>query len=128
MEWTDEDMLLFAKIATEGAYGHYRGCKTLVSKLDKYKKLENMVNQKSIDSYNELIADGIISARQHQVLKCLKEELGQATNRMIAKSLGWDINRVTGRITELRNKNLVEYAGDYYDQDTERTVNLWKCS
>ena len=87
-----------------------------------------MVNQKSIDSYNELIADGIISARQHQVLKCLKEELGQATNRMIAKSLGWDINRVTGRITELRNKNLVEYAGDYYDQDTERTVNLWKCS
>ena len=87
-----------------------------------------MVNQKSIDSYNELIADGTISARQHQVLKCLKEELGQATNRMIAKSLGWDINRVTGRITELRNKNLVEYAGDYYDQDTERTVNLWKCS
>ena len=26
---------------------------------------------------------------------------GQATNRMIAKALGWEINRVTGRVTEL---------------------------
>tara|TARA_B100000035_G_C21024602_1_gene565626 strand:+ start:1209 stop:1352 length:144 start_codon:yes stop_codon:yes gene_type:complete len=47
---------------------------------------------------------------------------------MIAKSLGWDINRVTGRVTELRDKGLVTHAGDYYDQETERTVNLWKCS
>jgi len=47
---------------------------------------------------------------------------------MIAKSLGWDINRVTGRVTELRDKGLVAHAGDYYDQETERTVNLWKCS
>tara|TARA_Y100000768_G_scaffold233307_1_gene176322 strand:- start:4928 stop:5071 length:144 start_codon:yes stop_codon:yes gene_type:complete len=47
---------------------------------------------------------------------------------MIAKSLGWDINRVTGRVTELRDKGLVLHAGDYYDQETERTVNLWKCS
>lgn len=86
-----------------------------------------MVNQKSIDSFKELIEDGTISARQQQVLKCLKEELGQATNRMIAKSLGWDINRVTGRITELREKKLVEFAGDYYDTETNRTVNLWKC-
>ena len=46
---------------------------------------------------------------------------------MIAKKLGWDINRVTGRITELRAKDLVVHAGDYYDKDTNRTVNLWKC-
>ena len=26
---------------------------------------------------------------------------GKATNRMIAKALAWDINRVTGRVTEL---------------------------
>ena len=127
MEWTDEDMLLFAKIATEGSYGNYRGCKTLLSKLDKYKKLENMVNQKSVDSYSKLIEDGTISVRQHQVLNCLKNELGMGTNRMIAKSLGWDINRVTGRVTELREKKLIEFAGDYYDNETNRTVNLWQC-
>jgi len=42
MEWTDEDMLLFARIASEGAYGDYRGCKTLISKLNRYKQLSTM--------------------------------------------------------------------------------------
>jgi len=86
-----------------------------------------MINQKSIESYHQMLADGTISIRQKQVLTCLKNELGQGTNRMIAKKLGWDINRVTGRITELREKDLVVHAGDYYDNDTNRTVNLWKC-
>jgi|TARA_R110000787_G_scaffold96885_2_gene200414 DNA-binding MarR family transcriptional regulator len=86
-----------------------------------------MVNQKSIESYRQLVADGTMSTRQYQVLQCLKEELGMGTNKMIAKSLGWDINRVTGRVTELREKGLVVHAGDHYDEDTNRTVNLWKC-
>ena len=34
----------------------------------------------------------------------LKNDLLLATNRMIAKKLNWDINRVTGRVTELRDK------------------------
>ena len=46
---------------------------------------------------------------------------------MIAKKLDWDINRVTGRVSELRQKGLIEHAGDFYDTHTERTVNLWKC-
>ena len=86
-----------------------------------------MVNDKSIESYRQLVADGTMSTRQYQVLQCLKEELGMATNRMIASTLGWDINRVTGRITELREKKLVGPAGDYYDKETNRTVNMWKC-
>jgi|TARA_X000001382_G_scaffold112848_1_gene90292 Mn-dependent DtxR family transcriptional regulator len=87
-----------------------------------------MVNAKSTASYNKLLEDGIISKRQEQVLRVLKLELGQATNRMIAKKLDWDINRVTGRVSELREKGLIEHAGDYYDSATERTVNLWKCT
>jgi len=86
-----------------------------------------MVNEKSTASYKKLLDDGVISRRQAQVLKVLKLELGQATNRMIAKKLDWDINRVTGRVSELREKGLVTHAGDYYDASTERTVNLWKC-
>ena len=46
---------------------------------------------------------------------------------MIAKNLGWDINRVTGRVSELKDKGFIIYAGDFYDSETERTVNLWKC-
>ena len=87
----------------------------------------SMVNDKSVSSYQKLFDDGTISKRQAQVLKVLYTELGQATNRMIAKKLDWDINRVTGRVSELRQKGLIEHAGDFYDTHTERTVNLWKC-
>ena len=51
---------------------------------------------------------------------------GSATNRMIAKALGWDINRVTGRVTELVNLGMVTADGTTYDSDTNRTVTLWK--
>ena len=85
-----------------------------------------MVNQKSIDSFKEL-QKGIISVRQFEVLRCLNI-YGPQTNRMLAEELGWDINRVTGRVSELREKGFVEHAGDHYDEDTNRTVNLWKCT
>ena len=90
--------------------------------------MKTNMNTKSLESYDQLKDGTTLTKRQLQVLVCLKNELGQGTNRMIAKSLGWDINRVTGRVTELRDKGLVTHAGDYYDQETERTVNLWKCS
>ena len=45
---------------------------------------------------------------------------------MIAKALGWDINRVTGRVTELVNMGMVTTEGTYYDNETNRTVTLWK--
>ena len=45
---------------------------------------------------------------------------------MIAKALDWDINRVTGRVTELVGLGLVSTAGTTYDSQTNRTVTLWK--
>ena len=66
------------------------------------------MNSKSLDSYKDLTDK--LSLRQAQVLK----------------SLGWDINRVTGRVSELRKKGLIVYSADYYDTETDRTVNLWK--
>jgi len=38
--WTNKDMLQFARIASEGAYGDYKGCKTLIKKLARYKILK----------------------------------------------------------------------------------------
>ena len=86
------------------------------------------MDQKSINSYKQLVEDNGLTRRQVQVLQALKNELGMGTNRMIAKKLGWDINRVTGRVKELRSKGLVKYAGDFVDKETNRTVNLWKAS
>ena len=39
--WNDKDMLTFARIAGGGSYGEYRGCKSLQSKLIKFKELKD---------------------------------------------------------------------------------------
>ena len=51
---------------------------------------------------------------------------GKVTNRMIAKTLDWDINRVTGRVTELVSRGMVIAEGTHKDKQTNRTVTLWK--
>ena len=48
-----------------------------------------------------------LSTRQCQVLEAIVKLGGKATNRQIAKCLSWEINRVTGRITELVGLGLV---------------------
>lgn len=48
------------------------------------------------------------------------------TNRMIAKHLGWDINRVTGRVTELVDLGKVKSNGTHKDLQTNRTVTVWE--
>ena len=45
---------------------------------------------------------------------------------MIAKHLEWDINRVTGRVTELVSLGKVIASGVHKDADTNRNVTTWK--
>ena len=52
--------------------------------------------------------------------------LSTSTNRNIAKHLGWEINRVTGRVTELVNKGMVKASGTVLDANTNRTVTVWE--
>lgn len=49
-----------------------------------------------------------------------------STNRMIAKHLEWDINRVTGRVTELVSLGKAIASGVHKDADTNRNVTTWK--
>lgn len=53
-QWTDKDMLEFARIASGGSYGDYKGCKSLQSKLKKYKLMSKNLNKhrqvKGVDS------------------------------------------------------------------------------
>ena len=48
--WNDNDMIEFARIATEGSYGEYEGCRKLIDKLNKYKMIrENQKEQEYQD-------------------------------------------------------------------------------
>jgi len=40
VSWTDESVAEFARISTAGASGDYRGCRSLESKLERYKELK----------------------------------------------------------------------------------------
>lgn len=51
-----------------------------------------------------------LGAKQLEVLEKIRE-IGPCSNKQIAKSLGWEINRVTGRVSELHDKGLVRFAG-----------------
>ena len=66
-----------------------------------------------------------IGMKQQTVYGAIKTTT-PATNRNIAKTLGWDINRVTGRVTELVNLGMVISDGTHFDTQTNRTVTLWK--
>ena len=44
-KWTDEDMLKFARVASGGSYGDYKGCNSLISKLKKYKIMSEDLNE-----------------------------------------------------------------------------------
>ena len=44
-QWNDKNMLEFARVASAGSYGDYRGCKSLESKLKKYKLMSEDLNK-----------------------------------------------------------------------------------
>jgi predicted HTH transcriptional regulator len=82
-----------------------------------------MIRATQVNSLKKL-KPTVASKRQtvHNVIKYLKP----ATNRNIAKHLGWDINRVTGRVTELVNLGKVKSNGTHKDNETNRTVTVWE--
>lgn len=54
------------------------------------------------------------------------EQLENACNQDIGRMLGWEINRVTPRVKELRELSLVEEAYRDIYRPTGRTVIYWK--
>ena len=82
-----------------------------------------MIRKTQVDSLKEL--KPTLSAKRQTVYNVIAY-LTPATNRNIAKHLGWDINRVTGRVTELVNLGMVTSDGTHKDKETNRTVTLWK--
>lgn len=81
-----------------------------------------MVSQTSILAYKEV--EPKLGHRQRAVLEAL-ETLGTANNKEIAQYLDWEINRVTGRVNELRTLKKIEIA--YKGRSAEgRTVQFYR--
>lgn len=76
----------------------------------------------SRSAYRETLS--IISERQRQVLDEL--EKGPATNLELAHRLGWEINRVTPRILELRTRGVVKERERRACQVTGRRAIVWE--
>jgi DNA-binding MarR family transcriptional regulator len=91
--------------------------------MESTKKIKEMTRKTQVDSLKKL--KPTIGAKQQSVYNVIRY-LRPATNRNIAKHLGWDVNRVTGRVTELVSKGMVMAYGTHYDNETKRTVTLWK--
>ena len=81
------------------------------------------IPQTQLDSFEKTLEN--LGHKQQAVLRAI-DDLGMASNRMIAKKLGWEINRVTGRVTELVNLGKVTSMNTAVDKDTNRTVTLWQ--
>jgi DNA-binding MarR family transcriptional regulator len=61
---------------------------------------------------------------QKQVLIAV-EQYPNSTNNELAGILDWQINRITGRINELRKLNLVVDGGKRKDRITGNTAHVW---
>lgn len=66
-----------------------------------------------------------ISARQIRVLEVF-ENGGNFTNSELAARMQWSINRITGRVKELRDKGILEDAGKRECNETHREVHAWR--
>ncbi len=79
-----------------------------------------MISQTSLFAYKSIKELG---DKQQVVYEAVKY-LGRATNEQIADYLGWTINRVTGRCTELRNFNLLAVDG-LGKTKSNRSAKVW---
>lgn len=81
-----------------------------------------MIQQTSLLAYRSLEK---IGAKQKMCYNAIKT-LNAASNYDIARLLGWEINRVTPRVKELREMTLVEEAYRDIHPITERKVIFWR--
>jgi|TARA_R110002124_G_scaffold137834_1_gene300819 DNA-binding MarR family transcriptional regulator len=84
-----------------------------------------MIHPNSLSAIDS-IAPVVTGAARIEVLKVIKEQ-GPITRQDIGAALGWEINRVTGRVRELLDKNNIIESGDDTSHSKKRGL-LWPIS
>jgi len=87
--------------------------------------MKTEIQDTSLDALGEL-KNGKAEGRRIQVYNCIKK-LGSCSNSMIARELGLSINKITGRVNELRNYfKVVGFSHKAVCPVTDRLVMFWK--
>ncbi len=76
----------------------------------------------SLDAWSGIIQS--LGPKQQIVFEALQNN--PASNRTLSKRIGWEINRITGRVNELRKKGLVKRM--FIEYDGNRPVIVWGVS
>ena len=84
--------------------------------------MQTNMNFTSLEAYGSIKEK--LQEKEKQVISAIKQLGGKATNKQIAKFLGWEINRVTGRVNSLHDKKGILKA-DGIDRSTGRAATVW---
>jgi len=80
----------------------------------------------SLEAYTALLDSGKMNRREQQVYQAIKDLGGKATNYRIATYLQWPINRITGRVRNLYEKDLITEGEKVKNPTTGRMNWEWK--
>lgn len=83
------------------------------------------VPETQLKSWDEL--QGTIGAKQQAVLSLIKKSSNGLALFQISKFLQWPINRVSGRVTELKNFGLIVDSGNrVVNPESGKKAIVWK--
>ena len=83
------------------------------------------VQQTSLEAYAQVLPQ--LPERRRQVLQVfIGNPYRDFTNLEVARELGWDINRVTPRVLELREMGLLEFSCQRSCRITGNTAMAWR--
>ena len=85
-----------------------------------------MIRDTSMMAWRDLTTTQKLGDRQQSVLNALQSVDNPITAKQVAKLLGWEINRVSGRITELLKLGAIEDAGVVFNESTRRPEHVWR--
>lgn len=85
-----------------------------------------VVQQTSLEAYTKLVQDRKLGINQKIILEVFDQVNGQYLSNMdLSIILGWSINRVTGRVKELRGMEYLMHCGFKTQLQTGKKVMLW---
>lgn len=86
-------------------------------------KGDTLIQQTSLEAYEFILPE--LAERQQEIFEVIQRHPGMS-NHDISRFLNVEINCVTPRVNELRDKHMVGLHGQKTDRITNRTVNTWE--